>query len=123
MVNVFKSTSLDQNTFKTERIITKTLKKLLIDFTRRYYNPNATYANTILVDWEKKLVRFIVLILVNGFILFLSFYALLWVFPTISWIYIGSSPFQYLLAVVYLGLISCFLTKVYWYARKGYKEV
>jgi len=123
MVNAFNTDSINQNTFKTEGIITKNLKKLLINFTRRYYNENATYANKVLIEWEKKLVRFIVLILINGFILFLSFYALLWVFPTISWIYIGSSLSQYPLAVIYLGLISWFLTKVYWYAKQGYKEV
>ena len=98
------------------------LKKLLLNFTRRYYNTDLTYADKLLLEWEKKLMQFVVSVLFNGFFFWLFLMGLRTHFPfTRPYIFIGEGWWN-LLAVPTLGLIIWYLTNAYEYRHKVKKR-
>ena len=93
------------NPFKSENILSKKLKYFLINFIRRYYNPDEKYANGILLQAENNLVKFLIDVFVNGFILYIALSGFVFTFPkTLSWIYLGSAYWHIPVSMFYLGL-------------------
>ncbi len=94
------------NPFKSENILSKRLKLLLINFIRRYYNPDEKYASQVITQAEKNLVKFFVDISFNGFVLYLALTGLVFTFPRLtSWIHLGSAYWHIPGVMLYLGLI------------------
>ncbi len=114
MENSFKTPF---NPFKSENILSKRLKLLLINFIRRYYNPDEKYASQVISQAEKNLVKFFVDIFFNGIILYLALTGLVFTFPRLtSWIYLGSEFWHIPGSMFFLGLI-------FWTAEKTIKSM
>lgn len=101
MENYYKTSF---NPFKNNNIFSKKLKVLLVTFIRRYYNSTEKYADTVLYNAETNLIKFLVDILFNGFILYVALTSLIFIFPRLtSWIYLGTGYWQIPLSIFFLG--------------------
>ncbi len=89
------------------------MKKLLLKFVRRFYDSNLTYADKLIEEWEKKSVRFIIDIIINGFVFYLVLVGLSTVFVRLSdKIYLGKEYWEVPLIILLLGIIIWFFESV-----------
>ncbi len=89
------------------------MKKVLLKFVRRFYNPNLTYADKLLEEWEKKSVRFIIDIIINGLVFYLVLIGLSTVFIGLSdKIYLGKTYWEIPLIIILLGVTIWFFESV-----------
>ena len=79
------------------------MKKLLLRFLRRFYNPNLDYAETEIKKWQEQFVKFIILIILNGILGLL-------VIVSIIHLLKGVGPgFWYILNIFEVGIIFWFM--------------
>ncbi len=114
-MNLFKNPyKIPENNVNNEGIIAKKLKYWLINFIRKYYNPKLTYIEPIIDGWVKSFVQRFILIIVNGFIFYLTLSGLVFVFPRTSpYIFIGTAYWHIPITILYLGIISWFFKGTY----------
>ena len=98
-------------------------KYWLLMFIRRFYNPDQAYINDVIRTWEDNLVRFIVDILVIGFMNFLVLISVFWIL-SIFGIYfsVGTNILVILFIIISLGLIIKFIKETYIWFRIDYKN-
>ena len=97
----------------------KTLKNSLLRFVRYFYDEKAMYIDDFIEQWIKSFVRFILDILLNGFMFWLALVALISIFS----IKVSLGPgYWHFLQIFQLGLIICFAEKTYKFIRGGYKK-
>ena len=96
--------------------------KLLLNFVRTYYNPNLNYTSELIKEWNKKIVKFIIAILFNGFFFWLVLIGLRTHFPFLRpYIFVGEG-FWHLLSIPTLGLIVWYLENVYEWRLRAKKS-
>ena len=118
-INPFKT---PKNVQETDGIIAKNVKKLILSFVRRFYNPNLQYADSIINEWINGLVKFFIDIFVNGFMLYICFFSFLWIFPKLNnYINIGTEFWHFPITLVSFGLVSWLVVSTYHYFKIGYK--
>ncbi len=101
------------NPFENKNILSKKLKILLINFIRRYYNPNEKYADGIISNIETNFVKFLIDVFFNGFILYLALTSLIFTFPRLlNWIHLTNSYWQIPLSIFYLGFAYWTIEKI-----------
>jgi len=98
------------------------VKKLLLKFVRKFYNPDLQYIDALIEDWQKKSVQFIVWIVFNGIVFYLFLFGLILIIPLLSnYIFLGSS-YWIPIIVLFLGIMLWFVEELYKFFRKKYKE-
>ena len=95
------------------------MKKLLLKFVRRFFNPDLAYTDALTKQWVDGLVRLIVDIIFYGFVGWLFILSILSIFP-INWINIGPGAWH-LLNIFQIGFILWFLKGTLNYLRRGKK--
>ncbi len=107
---------------KTKGIFKKTLKSLILNFGREYYDENLQYAEKITSQWRKNIVRFIVDATINGFYFFIAIFAAVIVFPKLQEFIPLKYPLWFIPTVIFLlGVLLKFIQDNYVFFRKGYK--
>jgi len=92
------------------------MKKLLLKFVRRFYDPNLAYVDRLIDEWVNKFVRFFIYVIFNGFMVWLVFVALKSLIP-LNWPILGPGVWH-LLNILQLGLISWFLKGLIQFIRR-----
>lgn len=94
-------------------------KRRLVNFIRKYYDKDFKYIDPLLKKWKKNSVTISIDILVNGFVLYLLIAAFLFVIPSSSnFLFLGSRIWHIPISIIYLGIISYFLSKINWRRKK-----
>ena len=89
-------------------------KNLLLIFIRRFYNPEITYIDTLIKDWNTRFIQFVVDVIINGLVLYITLVGLSIIFPVTSkYIYLGTSYWEFPIIVIYLGIIGWFFRGLY----------
>lgn len=100
----------------------KSSKSLLLRFVRRFYDSDVPYADVLIKNWVDSLVKHIIYILTNGFVLYIGLFALTFVFPkTQSFIFLGDKFWHFPFVVIFIGWIVWLFTIIYSYLRVNYK--
>ncbi len=95
------------------------VKKLLLKFIRRFYNPELKYIDKLIEEWLKNLVQFIVWIVFHGIMAYLALSGLIFVIPALShYFFLGSSYWHIPIVVFYLGIMFWFIEELYKFFRK-----
>ena len=98
---------------------TKTLKNSLLSFVRYFYDDKIGYIDNLIEQWIKSSVRFILDILLNGFMFWLVLIALISIFS----VKVDLGPgYWHLLQIFQLGIIIVFFEKAYKFLRGEYKK-
>jgi len=79
------------------------MKKLLLKFLRRFYNPNLDYVETQIKKWQDQFVKFLVLIILNGMFGLLAIVSIVHLLK-------GVGPgFWYILNIFEIGIVLMFI--------------
>ena len=100
------------------------VKKYLLMFVRRFYNPELTYADALIKEWVDLLVKWIVDILFNGFIGYLALFGLTFLFPALGTvIFLGDKFWHFPFAVILIGITSWFFRESWRWIQQNKKVV
>ena len=89
------------------------IKLFIVAFGRKYFNPDLKYADPLIKQWKQTFVHFLVFVLFNGIVFYISLTAIVYVFPSLSkYIFLGNNVFQVILAIFSLGMAAWFLKKI-----------
>lgn len=110
-----------KNTYETEGIVSKTIKKLILSFYRRFYDSTAQYADKLIKTWTDNLIVFLIDIFFNGLLIYWFLFGLIWVFPkSQAFIVLGHGKF-FPVTLFSLGMMSWLISKYYRYFRIEYR--
>ena len=94
------------------------MKKLLLRFVKRFYNPNLQYTDDIdrlIESWKKYFVQTFLTIIFNGFFIWLVLMSFISLFHTRSPLGPG---FWHLLNILELGLLAWFIKEILNFRRR-----
>jgi len=95
------------------------MKKLLLKFLRRFYNPHLQYADIQIKEWQNAFVKFIVDLVFNGFMWWITALAIISIFG-VTWFNLGPGLWH-ILNIIQFGLISWFFKGTINYLRRKQK--
>ncbi len=82
------------------------MRKLLLKFLRRFYNPNLAYVEIQIKKWQDEFVRAIVLLILNGIIVLLAIVSIIHLIR-------GVGPgFWYIINIFEIGITFYFIKGV-----------
>ena len=97
-------------------------KNWLLTFIRTFYNPDLTYVDKVLDDFVKSLIRWVILIILNGFLTYLVISGLVFAVPYFSRVFfIGTTYWHVPVLIFYWGIISWFIQTAYQWFKLDYK--
>lgn len=89
------------------------IKLFIVEFGRKYFNPDLKYADPLILQWKKSFMHLLVFVLFNGVAFYISLTAIVYVFPSLSkYIFLGHNFFQVILAIFSFGMAAWFLKKI-----------
>lgn len=104
------------NIEKSENKVFKTIKKYILRFIRRFYQPELDYIEKVVEKWINSFVIGIIDILLNGFVLWLSFIGILRIYS-----FFVHQDFR-LTDIFYYGVVLWSISHWYQFFRIGYKR-
>ena len=100
------------------------VKKYLLMFVRRFYNDKLDYADTLIKEWVDALVKWMIDILFNGFVGYLAFFGLTFIFQALDKIiFLGNKYWHFPFAVILIGITSWFFRESWRWVQQNKKVV
>ena len=93
------------------------LKKWLLMFVRRFYQPEITYIDKLIKQWVDNSVKWFIDILVNGTLVYLVLFSLWFLFPALRRIiYLGDKFWHFPFVMILSGVsLWFFMELIKWY--------
>ena len=100
------------------------LKKYLLMFVRRFYQPELTYIDKLFKEWVDGMVRWWIDIIFNGFIGYLALFCLTYLFPVLrTKVSFGDNLWQLPFTIILIGIVLWFLRETWKWFQSNRKIV
>ena len=93
------------------------LKKWLLMFVRRFYQPDLTYTDKLIEKWVNSTVKWFIDLVVDGLFGYFALFGLYFLFPSLrEYIFLGDEFWHFPFIIILIGIVSQFVMKsIHWY--------